>query len=91
MPGAAARIAEAHLRREAVDADALERLSAAEATAVLIGAFGAQALTLGGLGAAVVLIAAGDPGWACTVGVPAVLGGAAQLAAAIRRSADGDH
>lgn len=60
-----------HLCSEAVAADAVERLSRAEAVAVLTGVIGAQVLTVGALAAI----------------VPGVLGAASQVVAAARRGA----
>jgi uncharacterized membrane protein len=86
VPGAAERIISSHLRSVAVGSDAIERLSTAEARAVTVGALGAQVLTIGGLACSVLLIIAGYPAWAITVGVPAILSAAAQVLSAVRRA-----
>ena len=70
---------------EETNRQALTRLTRAESTSVTIGAIGAQILTIGGLGAAVGLLIAGFPAYSVAAIIPAVLGGAAQIAAALNR------
>lgn len=86
MPGSAKQIVDAHLRREQVAADAMDRLTKAESLAVSIGAIGAQVVTVGGLAAAVVLLVAGFPSSAIAAVIPAILGGAAMVVSAWRKS-----
>jgi uncharacterized membrane protein len=87
VPGAAERMIGCHLRSEAVAADAVERLSRAEAVAVLTGVIGAQVLTVGALIAGAILISAGHTVGALAAIVPGVLGAASQVVAAARRVA----
>ncbi|UOE45459.1 hypothetical protein [Agromyces larvae] len=85
MPGSARQIIEAHVYGERVSADAIRRLTRAEATAVVVGAIGAQLLTVGGLVAAVVLLVLGYPAAAIAGVIPAILGASAQIVSASRR------
>jgi uncharacterized membrane protein len=85
VPGSARELIDCHLRAEAVAADAVERLSRAEAVSVGVGVIGGQVLTVGALIAAVVLLANGSTAGAIAAIVPGALGAAAQLVAAVRR------
>lgn len=83
--GSARQLIDCHLRSEAVSADAVERLSRAEATAVTVGVIGSQVLTLGALGAGVALVAGGHTAAAIAAVAPGVLSAAAQVVAAVRQ------
>lgn len=85
MPGSAKRMVEGYLRSEAVTADAIERLSAAEGFVAKCGIVGVQFVTLTALVLAAALLVTGRAGGALVAVLPAVLGAAAQVAAALRR------
>ncbi|MGP6172050.1 hypothetical protein ACTU6V_12690 [Microbacterium sp. A204] len=85
VPGSAKKIIDGHLYGEKAAADALTRLTTAESSAVMIGAVGAQLLTIGGLVAAVVLIVTGFPLASIAGIIPAILGASAQVIAATRK------
>ena len=93
-PGTARAILEAFLRTEAVQADAVERESiadaratTADARATIVDAVGAQVLTVGGLVVAVALIMAGHTYGMIGI-VPAIIASSAQVIAAQRRRRD---
>jgi hypothetical protein len=88
VPGAARQLIDCHLRSEAVAADAVERLSRAETAAVVVGTIGAQVLTFGALGAAVLMVVNGHTTAAIAAVVPGVLSAAAQVISAVRRPSE---
>jgi uncharacterized membrane protein len=83
VTGSAQGIVDAHLYGERARADALTRITKAEAKSVTTGAIGAQVLTIGGLGSAVVLILLGYEAGLIAI-IPGVLGAAAQVVSAAR-------
>ena len=82
VPGSAKQLIDAHLHREKVSTDAIERLTKSESISVTIGTIAAPALMLVGLIAGVVLTLSGSPAAAIAAFIPAVLGGAATIVSA---------
>lgn len=88
VPGTAAKIIDAHLHGERVQADALDRSVKADSNSMMIGAIAAPAIALTGLVSGVALIIAGHPIYSIAAIIPAILAGGAQVIAASRKTKD---
>lgn len=84
VPGSAARIVDAHIANERARAGALTRLTRAESIGVVVGTFGAQLLSLGGLAAGVSLILNGFPTESLWGFIPASVSATALVVSAVR-------
>lgn len=84
VPGSAAKIVDAHIANERARAGALTRLTRAESIGVVVGTFGAQLLSLGGLAAGVSLILNGFPTESLWGFIPASVSATALVVSAVR-------